>query len=63
MSDAIFNNRKLNINKLIPFGFTKNNDQHIYLGNIANDQFQMVVTITKDGKINTQVLDLASDEE
>lgn len=63
MFDAIFKNRKANFEKLILFGFTKHNNTYTYQTNIANNQFQMTVTLSKDGVISTQVIDATSNEE
>lgn len=63
MFDAIFKNKKPNFKKLILFGFIENNDAYTYQTNIANNQFQMTVTLSKDGVISTQVIDSTSNEE
>lgn len=63
MSDAILKNKKPNFNKLIEFGFTESNGDYSYLTNIANNQFQMTVTVSKDETVSTQVIDLSLNEE
>jgi len=59
---AMFENKKVNIQKLVPYGFTKNNATYTYTTNIVNGQFQTIITITEDGIVNTKVLDSASNE-
>ena len=59
----MFENKKVNLQKLAPYGFTKNNTTYTYATNIVNSQFQMIVLITEDdGTVNTKVLDSASNE-
>jgi predicted DNA-binding protein (MmcQ/YjbR family) len=62
MSASLFENKKVNLKKLVPFGFAMNNDAYTYTTNIVNCQFQMVVTILNDGTLNTKVIDSASNE-
>ena len=47
---TIFQNRKICSEKLIPFGFSKNEKLYVYSTNIFNEQFQMNVTITEEEK-------------
>jgi predicted DNA-binding protein (MmcQ/YjbR family) len=58
----MFENKKVNLQKLVPYGFTKNNATYSYTTNIVNDQFQTIITITEDGTVNAKVLDSASNE-
>jgi len=59
---TMFENKKVNLKKLMPYGFTRNNDTYIYTTNIVNGQFQMIITITEHGAINTKVIDSSSNE-
>lgn len=60
---TIFQNRKICSEKLIPFGFSKNEKLYVYSTNIFNEQFQMNVTITEEEKIFASVIDNSSKEE
>ncbi|MCL2690664.1 MAG: MmcQ/YjbR family DNA-binding protein [Candidatus Bathyarchaeota archaeon] len=59
---SMFENKKVNLQKLVSYGFTRNNATYFYTTNIVNGQFQMIITITEDGTVNTKVLDSASNE-
>ena len=59
---SMFENKKVNLEKLVAYGFTRNNDVYTFTTNIVNGQFQMIVAITEDETVNTKVLDSASNE-
>ena len=63
MSDTIFKNKKLNMEKLLPFGFTMDNGSYTYTADIADNQFQMIVTVLDDETVCTTVVDSSSNEE
>jgi predicted DNA-binding protein (MmcQ/YjbR family) len=58
----MFENKKVNLQKLLPYGFTRNNNTYTYITNIANGQFQMVITLTEEETVNTKVIDSSSNE-
>jgi len=59
---TIFENKKINLRKLIPYGFTRNNDTYTYATTIVNGKFQMIITITEDETVNTKIIDSSSNE-
>jgi predicted DNA-binding protein (MmcQ/YjbR family) len=59
---AMFENRKLNLRKLLAFGFIMDNGAYTFSTSIVNGQFQMVVSICDDGVVNTKVVDSFSNE-
>lgn len=62
MIHEIFKNKKVNMSKLIPFGFTEKDSCFIYEKILAESGFKLMVAITMDGKVNTQVIDPSTDE-
>lgn len=63
MLAAMFKNKKPNFEKLLLFGFTENNGVYTYMANIADGQFQMTVTVSKDEAVSAQVIDSESKYE
>lgn len=63
MTHSVFNHKKPNFEKLRAFGFTESNGTHTYRTTIADGQFQMSITLSKQAAISTQVIDLVSKDE
>ena len=63
MAETEFKNRKLNIEKLLSFGFQKVNHRYIYHSTLAQSQLELTVTIEGEGTIHTSVIDISSGEE
>lgn len=63
MTEITFKNRKLNIEKLLSFGFEKTDGGYIYHTDFVDGQMKMTVQIDKDGKIFAEVIDNESGEE
>ena len=63
MTDLYFQNKKLNFSKLPSFGFVENEGQFSYSVEIVEGQFVMCVTITKEGRVHTKVVDTQSGDE
>ena len=58
-----FKNKKINIQKLLSFGFIEKNDFYIYSADLMDAQMKMVVTISKNDTVSAKVFDnLAGDE-
>lgn len=55
-------NRKVNLEKLISYGFTQTNDNYTYQTEIMNGQFWMKVTVAA-GEISTKVIDITTEDE
>ena len=58
-----YKNKKPDIQKLLSFGFTEQNDYYTYSEDLLDGQMKMIVNISPAGKISTQVLDNSSKEE
>lgn len=63
MIDVQFQKRKPNVDKLMSFGFETINENYIYTTNIVDNQMRLTVTITKDGVMNTEVIDISTEDE
>lgn len=62
IEEKIFNRKKVNYQKLIAYGFTKQGNQYIYRTTIMAGQFKVEV-IVKQGKISGKVFDTDTNEE
>lgn len=63
MVDMFFKNRKLNIHKLIDYGFVKGDKGYSYSANLVDEQMKLNVMVLNDGKISTMVIDNTFGEE
>ena len=55
-------NRIINYSKLIEYGFTKQEHQYLYINNLSNKQFNIVILISDEEK-TSQIIDLENGEE
>lgn len=63
MTEVTFKNRKLNIQKLLPFGFIHIGDGYIYHTDLIDGQMKLTVTVDTEEKIYTEVTDNENGEE
>lgn len=63
MTEHSFKKRKLNIEKLLSFGFEQNGERYIYHVDLVDGQMKLIVTVDTDGKICTEVIDNSSGDE
>ncbi len=56
-------NKKLELNKLIDYGFKKNNNKYIYTKRLSNDNFLVHIEITDFAKITSKIMDIENKEE
>lgn len=63
MAEIIFKNKKLNINKLLSFGFEKADNGYAYSSDIADGELKLTVTAAADGRLYTQVTDSGTGDE
>ena len=63
MLDTIFKNKKLNLEKLILFGFVIDNNIYTYTTDIADGLFMMTVIVRDDSTVSTQMVESLSNEE
>lgn len=61
-ADALFKNKRVNTGQLIPFGFVKKKHTFAFSTRLLYDQFEMTVSVTKSGKVTTEVLDAITKE-
>ncbi|MCL2075753.1 MAG: MmcQ/YjbR family DNA-binding protein [Betaproteobacteria bacterium] len=55
--EALFKDRKMKVELLIAFGFSENESAYTYSTDLIDGQFEMIVTVTKDGKVSAKVID------
>lgn len=63
MNEIIFKNKKMNLEQLLSFGFTKKGNMYTYSVDIIGGQFEMTVHITQDERITTKIIDKATNDE
>lgn len=61
--EEVFNKEKLNEEKLIPFGFKKQDDLYKYSKEFMNGDFRADIFVDKDGNVTGKVYDLSLGEE
>lgn len=55
-------NKIIDVNKLIEYGFIKEDNQYIFKTKIYDNQFEMIVTLL-DNQITSKLVDIANEEE
>ncbi len=63
IEEEIFKKTKLNIDKLLKYGFRREQDVYKYSQNIINDTFKVEVEINRDGLVIGKIYDLRIGEE
>lgn len=63
MSNIVFKNKKMNIERLLSFGFKEKDNGYIYSKDILDGQFELYVFITFDEQISTRIIDKETNEE
>lgn len=63
MTEVLLKNRKLNIEKLLHFGFVKSDNSYVYHADLVDGQMNLTVTIDNKEKIYTDVIDKNSGDE
>ncbi|MBD5545030.1 MAG: hypothetical protein HDR01_12560 [Lachnospiraceae bacterium] len=63
MTEVKFKNRKLNIQKLLSFGFENANNDYTYHTDLVEGQLNLTVKIDHEEKIYTEVVDNSSGDE
>ena len=61
--EEIFKNSMIDYSKLESFGFQLKEDGYYYQKVFCNNSFQLIVTISKTGKIQSKIIDLDTNEE
>ena len=60
--EKYLNNKKIDNNKLIKYGFVEDNNKYIYKIKIHNNEFEVIVEVTDNIK-TSKIIDISSDEE
>ena len=63
IENEIFKRAKVDYNKLLKYGFKKDNNNYIYEKIFLNDSFKAIITISDKGIISGKVIDLDVNEE
>lgn len=63
MLSSIFKNKIANFEKLSAFGFVERNGVYTYAVDIVDKQFKLTINISADGKVETKLTDIDSDDE
>ena len=63
IEEEIFKKTKIDFNKIITYGFKKENSSYRYSKNIMNDNFKVDIIINEDGKVIGKIYDLSTKEE
>lgn len=59
----VFLRKKLNLQKLSPFGFIQQDDRYVYSADIMDGQFTMTVSIAETGEVSTMLREFDSEDE
>lgn len=60
--NRILKRKKVNFSKLLPFGFKKNGNLYTYKSSLAGSGFLLIVTISADGRISSEIIDPSLNE-
>lgn len=60
--DRLFKNRKVNLPKLLAWGFEKCGSDYIYRTKLSESGFQLTISFSERGELSTQVLDPSANE-
>lgn len=61
--ENILRNRKIDINKLLEYGFKEKNDNYEYKEILIENEFDIIVTFSKDGNLDSKVIDIVLEDE
>lgn len=60
---TFLSNKKMDVPRMLSYGFSKNDSGYCYTTALLEGQFRMTVDISKTGDIHTKVIDTATEEE
>ncbi len=61
--EKLLKNRRLDFKKLLEYGFIEKEDQYEYKTTLIENEFDIIVTFSKDSKLDAKVIDLISNDE
>ena len=63
IENEIFKRTNVNYEKLLKYGFIKNNDNYIFEKIFLDNNFQAIINVSSNGKVSGKVIDLQLNEE
>ena len=61
--DIFFKRKKINREKLLAHGFKKNTEFYTYETKIIDDEFMLTISISNEGEVDTELIEIVSGEE
>lgn len=61
--ENLLKNRKINVKKLLEYGFIERENQYEYRTTLIENEFDIIVTFSKDRKLDAKVIDVMSNDE
>ena len=55
--EAFFKNRKMQVGRLLAFGFSESGSAYTYVADLLAGQFKMMVRVSEEGKVAAEVID------
>lgn len=63
MGKRTFKNKRLNVEKLVRYGFAKDGDSYFLVVPILDNQFQMHIQVASDGSLQVKTIETSENEE
>lgn len=61
--ENLLKNKKIDINKLLEYGFVEKDDKYEYIEVLIENEFNIIATFSKEGDLDAKVIDMVSDDE
>ncbi len=61
--EKLLKNRRFDFRKLLEYGFIEKESQYEYKTTLIENEFDIIVTLSKDNKFDAKVIDLISEDE
>lgn len=61
--EKLLKNRKIDFKRLLEYGFVEKEGHYEYKTTLIENEFDIIVTFSKDSKLDTKVIDLMSNDE
>ena len=63
MDVKVFKDKKVNVKKLVEYGFKKQNNSYYFSAPIVNNQFEMQIWVETDGEMKIKTVEIETDDE
>lgn len=63
IEDEVFRKRRFVPSKMDSFGFQKSGDQYCYETDFMNGEFHVILSVSKEGNVTSEVIDKMNNEE